>query len=368
MLILKLRRVVAPVVLILAAVLFTGCGNLTDKDLIVVAEIEGQEIRRGDLRKLIRDMDDDKRPIIHNRADLLRVLNRHIDDTILNDVAARLRKESKIDVPREQAEAIYFSRYPEDRTIYELEDAEDLQHQDFDVSTGQLAAFQADIDFKIDDVEEELYRDAALMYLIQDAVASGRMTITQEEFQHEYESYRNRLFFHERVGFVGIRFDANIANAAEKAAECRALLDEGRTFEQLLNLYHSIDPDLVFSSMAVNDPQSTRFRGFWDKVSGAGVGDVFGPLFLPAHDLFDQQKNESITHPAAYVVIQITQHEAPREKSWQDAQVDLAPQILRRKMMRQLRQQHGVQIYEDKLPDPGRYDKEDRGTFVDADF
>lgn len=365
------RRALAPFALLVIALPIAGCGNITDKDRIVIGEIDGETIRRGDLRKLIRDMDDDKRPVIHNRADLLRVLNEYIDNIILDQAAAELRAEDKITVPREKAMERHFNRFPEDRIIYQVESAEELQRQDFDVSEGQLAAFQADIDFKIDDVEQELYREAALDYLIQDALRIGRLTITEEEFKQEYEAFKDQLKSLERVGFVGVRFNAQVSNAAEKAAECRRLLNEGRSFEQLLAMYHAVDPDLIFESMIENNPNLPRFKSFWEKVTGASVGDVFGPLYLPAHDIVEQLPDGTtrvITQPAAYVVIQVTVHVPPREKTWEEAKNDLAPQILRRKMIRQLREEHGVQVYEDQLPDPGRYDKDEQKTFVDVDY
>lgn len=370
MLITHFRRLFAPFLILAIAVPITGCGRLTDKDLIVIAELEGEPIRRGDLRKLIRDMDDDKRPVIHNRADLLRVLNTHIDQTILDQAAAELRKEEKISVPREQAMALHFARYPDDRVIYEIKDIEQLQREDIEISSGQLAAFKADIEFKIDHAEEEIYREAALNYLIQEAYNTGRITITEQEFRQEFEAYKNRLHSFEQVGFVGVRFRADVANAAEKAAECRRLLNEGRSFEQLLAGYYSIDPNLVFESMIENNPSLPTFRGFWEKVSGASVGDIFGPLYLPEHDIVEQLPDgtqKPINRPAAYVVIQVTVHVPPRAKTWEESQNDLAPLILRRKMIRQLRADHGVQIYEDKLPDPGRYDTEKTGPFVDIE-
>lgn len=370
MVVLNIRRVLAPVMLMAAVVSVGGCGNLTDKDLIVIAEVEGEPIRRGDLRRLIRDMDDDERPIIYNRADLLRVLNQHIDNLILDDAAYELRSEGKIEVPREQARAVYFRKNPDDRVIYEVQTAEELQQADLDVSEGQLAAFKADIDFQVDDVEEELYRQAALNYLIQEAVDSGRLTITDQEYQQEYEIYKNRLRTLERVGFVGVRFDAHVPNAAEKAAECRRLYDEHGNFDQLLAAYHRINPELVFQSMIENNPSLARFKGVWDKLTGASVGDVFGPLYLPAHDVMEQLPDgsyRSVRQPDAYVVIRVTVYEPPKAKDWQEARADLAPLILRRKMIRQLRADHGVQVYEDKLPDPSRYDREERGVFVDVE-
>lgn len=371
MLISTLPRACAALAITTTLFALPGCGNLTDKDLIVVAELNGEPIRRGDLRKLIRDMDDEERPIIHNRGDLLRVLNRYVDETLLDDVANELHAEGKIDVPREQATAIYFARNPEDRVIYEIEDAQELQSEEFDVSAGQLAAFKAEIDFKIDDVEQELLRESALQYLAQDALRTGRMTITDEEFQQEYKVFKDRLYFFERVGFVGIRFPAEAANAAEKAAEVRRALEQGTSFQRLLTAYHAANPDLVFESMIENNPTLPQFKQFWDKVTGASVGDIYGPLFLPAHDIMEQLPDgtvQSKTYPAAYVVIQVTHHEPPKQKTWDQAKNDLAPVIVRRKMMQQLRDEYGVEVYEDKLPDPGRYDVERTSPFVDADY
>lgn len=346
-----------------------GCGNLTDKDRIRIATLDGKSITRGDLRKLIRDMDDDKRPVIRNRADLLLVLNKYIDETILDGAAFELRTARAIEVPRARAMSVYFARNPSDRVTYEVQGADQLKKEDFDVSDGQLAAIKADIEFKIDDVEQELLRDAALAHLIQGALKEGTLTITEEEFQQEYDLYKERLYFYERLGFVGIRFMMAVGDAAQQAAVCRGRLDAGESFDDVLNLYGSISKVMIIESTIENNPGLERFRAFWDKAAGAQVGDIVGPVFMPDYEVLEPLPDGTVkksAEPAAYVVLKVLQRTEPKSKTWQESQNDLAPMILRRKMMRNLREQHGAEIYEDKLPDPGRYESELKGPFVDA--
>jgi hypothetical protein len=62
-----------------AALVFQGCAWLADPDRIVVAEIDGEPIRRADLNQLLREMMPEERPLIRTRSDLLEVLEDHVD-------------------------------------------------------------------------------------------------------------------------------------------------------------------------------------------------------------------------------------------------------------------------------------------------
>jgi hypothetical protein len=296
-------------------------------------------------------------------------LNRHIDETILDQLALQLRGERKIDVPRSVSKLTYFMRNPEDRVKYEVQTVEDMEEQDFDVSQGQINAIKADIEFKIDRVEGELLREAALQYAYKEALRNGTLTITDDEFKREYELNKNRLFFYERVGFIGVRFIAGFPQSPDEVENAKERLDGGMSFEELINLYGGINEDMIVTSQIYNDPRLPRFQSFWNKVSGAEVGEVIGPLYMPEYTYQEQKPDgtiESVKQPAAHMIIQVTEHEPARQKSWEDAKVDLAPLILRRKMMQRLREEHGVEVYEDKLPDPGRYDSGGKSMFIDV--
>lgn len=352
-----------------ASLLFAGCGQITDKDRIVIAELDGEPIRRGDLRRLIRDMDDDERPIIRNKGDLLRVLNKHIDDTLLDTIVARLRGEKVISVDREQAREIYFGRNPDDRRIYALESEEDLEKSELGISVGQLNAFKADMEFDIDHVEDSLYRQAALNHVTAEALEEGAIEVTEEELRNEYQYMKDRLFYFERIGFVGVRFPTSLPEAARAAASVRQRYDDGMSFEDIVEYYHDLDPKLVVQSMIENNPSLDRFQSFWQKASGKQEGEVVGPVYMAAYSQAERKPDgsvEVVEHPASYVVFQVVESVPMRQKTFEEAQQEIVPVVARRKMMRKLREDHGVKVIEENLPDPARYGAPKEGEFIDV--
>ena len=77
---------------LLALALAMGCGMIADKDRIKVAKINDRYITRGDLYKVIREMPDAERDI-RTKGDMLRVLNRHIDELIKLPLSQEVERE-----------------------------------------------------------------------------------------------------------------------------------------------------------------------------------------------------------------------------------------------------------------------------------
>ncbi len=342
----------------------TGCGWIADKDRIVIANIDGEPLRRGDLRRIIRDMTDEERPLIQNRGDLLRALNKHIDDTIRAGLAEELLAEDKIANDRKRATAIYFERNPDDRFPYSITDARELG-----ISDGELTAVKAAIEFKIDDIVLEVLAVDAFYYRLRQAAEENLITITDEEYQQEYRFNHDGYVHFERIGFVGLRFPQQVPQAVTEAAKARRRIDAGEAFEEVAQWYASQNPNFVFQSVIENNPNLDRFRSFWQNTTGTAVGTVIGPIFLPEHEVVAQNADgtlQSIKSPPSHVVLKVLEYIPERTKTWEEAKPELQNVILVRKVNQQLREEHGVEIFVENLPDPAGYGKQLEGSFIDT--
>lgn len=347
----------------LAPLIFaSGCGWIADKDRIVVATLDGEPIRRGDLKRIIREMSDEERPLVQNKGDLLRTLNKYIDETIKAGLAKRLKGENRIAVPREMARESYFQNNPEDRSLFEIQDPKALN-----LTEAGLKAVQAAVEFKIDDEEERLFREQAVMYRVQEALKGGLLAIADEEFRQEYSFQKRTLRNFEQIEFIGIRFPTTLQDAASQAAAARRRMDLGESFDQVAQSYARRDPSRILRSGFENNPASDKFRTFWSQVSGCKAGDILGPVYLPYHELVrpaEDGTSEVIPMPGAHFVFQVIEHRPESEKTLEEAKPELAPPILYRKMVERLRTEHGVEIYEDKLPDPAGYGDQFKDSFI----
>lgn len=330
------------------------CGMMVDTDRIVVARMDGEPIRRGDLNRIIRAMTDEERPIIQNRGDLLRTLNRHIDGLIKGELGRRLREEGKIQIPREQAEAVYFERHPEYRSIRAMKDPESLGY-----SPKEFEAFKQQVEYEIDDIESSLYADASILYAAAEAFQSGTLVVGDEEYQAEYNLRKEGIISLERISFSAFRFLAAMPDAGERAATVRRRLDDGEYFETLVEEFRASNPDsLLPNSVMENNPAVPKFANAWVTLHGAEVGRIYGPLFLPEYDLQAQLTDGSTqvqTFPAAFLVLRVESHTPAQVQTLEAAKPSLLPFILVGKMMKRLREERGAEVFPDKLPNPAGY-------------
>lgn len=336
------------------ALLLPACGWLADKDRIVIAKVDGQPIRRGDLKRLLRDMSDEERPLIQNKGDLLRTLNRHIDTRIRAAEVEELRGQDAIQVDRELARRIYFAKNPEYAKIFAIQDPSVL-----DLTEGDLVALRADVEFGIDEEEERLLREQAVAYRAQEALAAGALTIGEEEFQVEYAFRKGGLMNFEMIEFIAVSFPRSMFDATSRAADIRRRADAGESFREIAEGIAKEDPEFVLRTTFQNNPSKQKFRTFWNTAAGAEKGDILGPLFLPDYELVaipsPGAPEQVVRRPAAYVVLQVLAHVPETPKTLEQAKPDLAPIILMGKMMERLRVQHGVEVYEDKLWNPAGF-------------
>lgn len=343
-------RVIQVLALAVAAALVGGCGYITDKDRIKIARIGDEFITRGDFARILREMPDEERPAIHTRGDLRSALENHLNDVIKESKGLELQQEGKIEVPREAARGAYFQQHPEHRQVMEIRDASVM-----DISQEELETLKLEVELAIDRMEDRLLAEYAIGYLGQQALRNNTVEITDAQFEREYNVRKESLKTLEQMDFIAIRFPASMEDAPGRAAEVRRRLDQGETMGELVAEFRSTNPELVFESSIENNPEAPKFRGFWMTASGAEEGDIIGPVFLPSYQLMavDQSGQARVREmPEAYLVLQVQEHEPEQIKSLEEAKPELAPSIVYAEMMKRLREEEGVEVFEENLPDP----------------
>lgn len=325
----------------------TGCGYITDKDRIVIAKLKGENITRGDLDRVIRQLPNDEKPRIETKRDLIRELEKHLDDRIKSTLAKELKAAGKIHVPREIAEQIFLARNPEWRV--EISNPEDFG------SGLNVRAMAEERESQIDKTQDELLEEAAVQYRIREALQLGTLTATKEELEEEYRLRQDELKTLETVTFEGIWFDHEAENANQEAAQTRQRLDQGESFASIASAF---PPDRIIRATVPNDPRAAKFRAFWIQASGSKAGDNFGPVVIANPEMTLQGADGQMASkqlPIIFLVGKIVDSKPPRPKTFEEATPDLEPSIFYGKMMESLYREFGREVFEDKMADPSIY-------------
>ena len=356
-------------VLIALAGIATGCGMIADKDRIVIATLDGNNVTRGDFAAILRNMTDEDRPLIQNKNDFRHALNDYLDGEVKSGLAKKLRAEKKISVPREVSREAYFKAFPEYRTIYETRDSNESLVEDLGITEGDLVAVRAEIEFGIDDIEEKLLREEAVRYVVNEAVRDGTLVISDEEFQREFKLVGADIKRLETIEFQAILIPETQPEALREAGDIRRRLGSGEPFESIAEKYRSQSPRYILESVLQNDPTSTKFRAIWDAVSSRGEGDIVGPTFLPSFEQVSEGptgRTQSRVMPNSYIVMRILNHTPESEMTWEEARPDLTPGLRVRKMLDRLREEHGVQVFEKNLPDPSGFGDQYKDDMIET--
>lgn len=351
---------------ILMAGTVTGCGKIADTDQIEVARVDGKSITRADLFRVIRNMTDEDRPVIRNRGDLLRVLNQHIDEQITRPLGKQLAKEGKINVPRDLARERYFStlgdREEQMRSMWAMEvpppGVVTPLMKVYELTPEHLRAQKDFIEQETDLVVETMQAEQAVQYLAVEAVKNKTLTLDDAALEQEYNLNPQAFQRLERMVFLAIRIPASVPNAIQLATEARRRIDAGEEFDAIVDEYLQKDRTFVIESEIENNPTLDRFQSFWLEASGAEPGTIIGPIYLPAYSQMGQDaqgKPAQREMPDSYMVLKVLEHEAARPFTLQEAKPLLAGPVIVGEMMRQLRAEHGVEVFEANLPDPQRF-------------
>ena len=345
-----------------AGLIGPGCGYIADDDQKIIAKWDNEIFRRADMKRELRKMTDEDRPLIQTRGDLSRAVNAHVDGKVKKAAVKQLRAENKLEPRREPAREAYFKKCPEYRTVYEIQDPAAVE-----MTQPELNALKEAIELGIDDEEEKLMLDDAVLVMAREAFQAGTLTLSDDEFAQEYRLREAELVQFESIEFLALRFLTDMPNAVATAAEARRRIEAGESFDQIAGPYAEKDPSMVLRSGFENNPDVPKFREFWDMATGANKGDIIGPIYLPPHELAKVDasgKMVAAKMPGAHLVFEVLEHTPARTKTMEEARPVLAQDLFVRKMMARLREQHGVEILEENLWNPEGFGDQFKGTMI----
>lgn len=330
----------------------TDCGRIIDKDLIVVARIGDREITRGELRKVVREMPDNERPNIQSRGDYTNVLEAYVDEEIRNDLAEKLEQEGKLKVPRELAAAQFDAENPDMAHLDQIEASPALEEQ-YNIGKAEIQIMRNEREAGIDRVHRKLKGKAAVILRAQQAVQDKTLEVTPQELQEEYDLRGDEFQKFEQILFTGIIFRGDANQARAEAAQVVQRVQNGEKFEDIQAQYRAQNPEMYLEAAGIeNNPALEKYRGFWQQASGAEVGQVIGPIFLPPFDKLNPTTGRAESTPGGILVLKVLDHKPEQQKSLEEAATELALPILEAKMMQKLRQEYKAETYPNKLPDP----------------
>lgn len=339
-------------VVVVCVVVGSGCGMIADPGRRKVAKIDDRYITRDDLFEVIRKLPDDERPVIQTKGDLLGALEDYINRELKAQQAERLVGEGKVHVPRDRAAYVYDMTHPE--SLMKISNPED-----YSLTQNDLRFARDQREIGIDRELKRLQGERAILYLVEEGVTTGILEVSDEEYAEEYELRRFELMHPERATVRGLYFPVEREDAGASVAEARARLAAGEDVEAIIAALADKGGN-VLETRIVNDPQTAqKFGVFWEKASGAEAGSVVGPVFIRGWEKLEQDIRGTVKRqqlPDAYFVCKVLEHTPETPKTLEEAKVDLQITILYAKVMDRLRDQHGVEIYEDALPDPSIYD------------
>ncbi len=358
---------------LLIVVFLHACGRLGDPETIKIARIDNEYITRGDLYKILREMDDRERPKISSRGDFLRVLNQQIDLRIKVPLGKKLAEEGKISLNRDLAREQFFRMSGDEqeqlRAIWDIPipegDTVTPLMQVYNLTPATLRAMKEYIEQETDKIYDRMLGDQAIAYLVAEDVKAGKMNISQEELEREYNLKKDNYHIYESIKFRGIFIPTSIPNSAKICSEYRNQIDAGKDFDTLVNEILAqkesaiIAPEIknirISESEIENNPNSSRFRGFWSVAENAEVGTILGPVYMPEFQSMSQDSTGRVKTdimPDSYVVLKVLEHRPERTPTLDEVKNLLIPPLLMGKKMEELRKLHNVEIYEKNIPEP----------------
>lgn len=345
-----------------AAVMTAGCGIVADKDRIEIARYNGVPFTRGDFKMAVMQMPAEEKPDLRTRGDVRMAVQDYIDGILQDALAERLASEGKIAVPDELAAQRYFEKNAEfqyDRIMAATNPAEvGLNPIDF-------AAMRTQITEGIEREKKVLLREAALAYQVQEALAANRYEVSDSEWRREYEIHKSKIFEPATASLKGVLIRADRDEAFALASEARKRLDAGVPVDEVMAEMRAnrqgapLDTTLRYNP---NDPAMAPFVEIWPELEGATAGTVVGPAPVMPANRFDPASQSVQQTPPALLVCVVQSYTPDRLLTLDEAlenepaRTFLAQNILKMKVANALRDEAGVTISDDALPDPSAYD------------
>lgn len=341
----------------------SGCGLIADQGRIVVATLDGKNITRDTLDNLIYDMPDDERPHIRSRQDYLRVLNQYIDKQIKIPLGQELADKGEIKIDREAAREQFFKSSGDKEEQYRhmwaipvpKEGEEEALMKEYNITARDIQAIKDIIEQGTDQIVEKLQGEEAVNYLAAKDFKDKKLILDEEQLKTEYELTKENFKTLETLTILGIQFPTAMPGASEEASKVRQRLNNGENFDTILNEYLQKDIRFGIESVIENNPSLERFKGFWLQASGAAVGDVLGPTYMPDYsrmkkDASGQAIQETV--PECWIVFKVLEAKPAEIMPFEQAKPYVAGPVAYAQEMEKLREEHGVKIFEDKLRDP----------------
>lgn len=157
--------------------------------------------------------------------------------------------------------------------------------------------------------------------------------------------------------FAGGTMDRSSA----EASKVRERLNAGETFENILNEYLAKDIRYGIESVIENNPSLERFKGFWQEASGAAMGDVLGPTYMPDYGRVGKDANGQAvqeTVPECWIVFKVLEAKPAEVLPFEQARPYVSGPVAFTAMMDKLWEEKGAEIFEDKIPEPRGGDKD----------
>lgn len=359
--------------LVVALLGASGCGWIADTDRIVIAEMDGKKITRGMLDDLIYDMKDEERPNIRTRQDYLRVLKQYIDKEIKIPLGQELAAKGEITVDRDAAREQFFKSSGDKEETYRHmwaipvpkpgEESELMQI--YNLSADEIQAMKNIIDSETDRIVDKQQGDLAVSYLAQKAYQAKELELDEEALKMEYEVNKDNFKSFESLTILGLQFPTAQPDSSVEASKVRERINNGENFDDILNEYIQKDIRYGIESVIENNPSLERFKGFWLEASGAAVGDVLGPTYMPDYarmktDASGQMVQETV--PECWIVFKVLESKPASVLPFEQAKGYVAGPVAFTEMMKKLWEEHGVVLYEDKIRDPGGSGKDIFGS------
>ena len=370
----SVRRIGMQVVCAVAIVsVAAGCGLIADKGRAKVAKIGDHIVTRAEFERYIRNIPPDQKPNIRNRGVLQKVLESYLDSEVKRmlkeDLLAdgKLESEEEVKRNRARAEAIWAARNP-DQANFDPQDPEKLGLSQADVDGMKQVREQG-----IEEVYQELLAASALSYAIQEAVEAKTLTIEESEYAEEYEFRKAELFNPERVTVRGLLFpvappQVAVKDAGPKAADVRKRVVGGEAWDTVAKEYVDAKTAIPFQSSLERNNQP-KFANFWELASGASAGKVIGPTIIEGWEVTVRNAQGQIGHqplPPGYFVCEVVEQRPQTQMTLEEAKQVLAPELYFVKMMKRLREERGVKVYEENLWDPTMFQEKSDDPLLDA--
>ena len=336
----------------LAAISLSSCFGIIDKDRRKIAMLNGKAITRGDFNKVLRDMSPETRPNIRTKGDVRSALQNYLDKEVRKKNAEDLVAASRISIPRQMAEVILRVNKPE--MFFKIENPEE-----YHMTKQDLKYMEEEREIRIDEMLKELEAEEGVLYRIDQAIKEQTISVSDDEFQKEFDLRKADLNHPERIAFSGVLVPGDSQEARAASAEVTRKLRTGTTTQDLVNEYASVKAEIIEAELE-KDPGKTKFAPFWQQASGAQVNDVVGPIFIQGWTKATQDAKGSMSqreYPAGMLALKITNRTDESPKTLEESKPQLQRGILYGKVMDQLRTENGVQIFEENLDDPGMFDQ-----------